>query len=214
MKIFIELKITVENKAISCLKQNESISTDFFCKEHSYFVNTDCEGYHDLNSELTTNKSTLKSLERLLVVVEEQMEYLRSKEVDKDTATYNQVKGQLDKKYKDLTSVLKETSINGQRIVINQEKFDNNLKYDCLSFVFTNWEKWKNYIMDIFRIIFEVNMKSEIEAKLQTLLLWSREVYVDEEDEKEQEKYTILDSVSSKIYGKTFKLCKIPIQSF
>ena len=57
-------------------------------------------------------------------------------------------------------------------------------------------------------------MKSEIESKLQTLLLWSRRANIEGEDEKEQEEYKLLDSVSSKIYGNTFKLCKIPTQSF
>ena len=75
------------NKAISCLKQEESSLTYFFCKEHSYIVDSKSSDYHDLDRELSNTISDLKSMERLLVVVEEQMEYLKSKEINKDMST-------------------------------------------------------------------------------------------------------------------------------
>ena len=56
-------------------------------------------------------------MERLLVVVEEQMEYLKSKEINKDMSTYDKFKEQLDKLYKDLCSILKETSVKVSKLL-------------------------------------------------------------------------------------------------
>ena len=56
-------------------------------------------------------------------------------------------------------------------------------------------------------------MKTEIEAKLKTLLLWSKWIDVNEEQEKEETKSNKIYAVSSKIYGKTLELCKLPTQS-
>ena len=64
-------------------------------------------------------------------------------------------------------------------------------------------------ISGILRLMFEANMKSEIEAKLKTILNWSAGI---EQYKKESKSYSVY-SVPNKIYGKEFMLCKIPTQT-
>ena len=134
------------DKAIAGLKINEDSPAELYCKTHSSSVDPLSEGYRDLNSELKKSKFTLKSLERLLVVVEEQMEYLRSKEINKDIATYNKVKEQLDEVYNGLSGILNEMMMKAKRIIMKQGKISKGSKYDDLSFVKSDYEKWKSYI--------------------------------------------------------------------
>ena len=65
-------------------------------------------------------------------------------------------------------------------------------------------------IFQILKLNFEANMKSEIELKLRTILNWSGIFNQNKEEAKQSQVYP----VKNKIYGKTFGLCKIPIQNF
>ena len=57
--------------------------------------------------------------------------------------------------------------------------------------------------------MYEMNMKAEIEAKLNVILNWSAGI----EQYKEESKSSSVYLVPDKIYGKEFELCKIPTQT-
>ena len=68
------------NKAVTCLKANEDDIAELFCQKHLKSVDPFSEGQHDLNSELNQHIKILKSLENMLIVFQEQMEWVKNEE--------------------------------------------------------------------------------------------------------------------------------------
>ena len=62
-------------KAIMCHKWSNDNPAKLYCDEHSISADQLSEGVYYLDAELRKDKSILISLERLIVVVQEQMEY-------------------------------------------------------------------------------------------------------------------------------------------
>ena len=82
-------------------------------------------------------------------------------------------------------------------------------KYEPLSFVMPDSDKWIQIILGLLRLMFEANMKSEIESRLKAILNWSAGIEIYKEEYKSSSVYSIPDE----IYGKEFELCKIPTQT-
>ena len=94
--------------------------------------------------------------------------------------------------------------------IISEEGNTNKAhKYELVSFVKPDSERCRKSILQVLRIISEINMKSKIESKLNMFLNWSENINEIYEDEMED----LDSSISNKIYGKTFELCKIPTQN-
>ena len=70
-------------------------------------------------------------------------------------------------------------------------------------------EKWIQSILGLLRLMFEANMKSEIDSKLKAILNWSEGIDQYGEESKSRSVYSVPDE----IYGKEFELWKIPTQT-
>ena len=192
------------------LKHSEDTFAELYCEEHSNLINPLSEGQHYFDNEIKVNSSILKSLERLLIVVQEQMEYSASNNTNKDFKECKRVKDELDQEYFSLKNTLNETTLRANQITIIKEmKTAKNSWYEDLSFIKFGYEKWLQNILQILRLIFEANIKSEIEAKLKTILNWSGGIEQYEDEAKSNSVY----SVPNEIYGEEFQLCKIPTQT-
>ena len=115
-------------------KHSNDIPAELYCEEHLHLVDPSSEGQQYLNSELNKDRSALKSLERLLVVVQEQMEYLISENANKDMVTYRKIKKKLEEEYGDLKNTLKDMTVKAKQIII--EFFPNG--------IFTSVVKYSN----------------------------------------------------------------------
>ena len=151
----------------------------------------------------------LRSLERLLIVLQEQMEYLKNSDTDKDMDTQKLIKDEYDKEFYILKNSLLDLTVKAKKIIVAEEKGEKTSKYESLSFVKQDCEKCKKSILQILRFIYEINMKTEIDAKLNTILNWSEGI--DQIDEENKSNFN--NTVPKEIYGKKVKLCKIPIQT-
>ena len=109
-----------------------------YCEEHSNLVGPSSEGQHDFDDELKRDKSALKSLERLLVVVQEQMEYLTSENDNKDMVAYSNIKEKLEEEYVDLKNTLNDMTVKAKQITTKTSKAP---KYEPLSFVMPDSDK-------------------------------------------------------------------------
>ena len=89
-------------KAVMCYIHNTDIPVELYCEEHSNSFDHLSEGINYLDAEMKKYKSILESLERLLVVVQEQMEYLVSENVNKDMIEFNSFNLKLYEEYEDL----------------------------------------------------------------------------------------------------------------
>ena len=137
------------------------------------------------------------------------MEYLIADNPNKDMVAYSSIKERLLEEYENLKNTLNDMSVKAKQIATEEIKTIWTLRYEPLSFVKLDSESWVKSIHEIFRLIFEVNLKLEIDEKLKTILNWSARI-----DQWEEEvKSNLIYSVPEEIYGKEFELCKIPTQT-
>ena len=108
-----------------------------------------------------------------------------------------------------LKNTLNDMTVNAKQIVAKKTITNKPPQYEPLSFVKSDYKKWKQSIFEILRLIFEANLKDEIESKLKTILNWSAGI----EKYKEESKSSLICSVPDKIYGREFELWKIPTQT-
>ena len=195
--------------AIMWYKSKNDTPAELYCEEHSNFIDSSSEGQHYFESELKKDRKALKSLERLLVVVQEQMEYLIGENSNKDMVAYNKIKEKLEEEYGILKNTLNDMTVKAKQITTKKTKTSKAPKYELLSFVMPDSDKWIKSILGILRLMFEASMKYEIDSKLKAILNWS--VGIDQY--KEESKSSSVYSVSDEIYGKEFELCKIPTQT-
>ena len=104
-------------------------------------VGQSSEGQHEFDDELKKDKSALKSLERLLVVVQEQIEYLTSENDNKDMVAYSNIKEKLEEEYGDLKNTLNDMTVKAKQITIKKTKTSKAPKYEPLSFVMPDSDK-------------------------------------------------------------------------
>ena len=104
---------------------------------------------------------------------------------------------------------MRDITIKAKNIAPNKTKNGKSLSYESLTFVKSDSEKWVQSIEKLLRLIFEINMKYEIEERIKAILNWSAGIDEYEEEVKSSLFYTVPD----KVYGKNFDLCKIPTQS-
>ena len=195
--------------AIMWHKRINDTPAELYCEEHSNLVDPSSEGQHYFDSELKKDRSALKFLERLLVVVQEQMEYLISEIANKDMIAYSNIKEKFEEEYGDLKNTLNDMTVKAKQITTKKTETSKAPKYEPLSFVMSDSDKWIKSILRLLRLIFEANMKSEIESKLKSILNWSAGI----DQYKEESKSRSVYSVPDEIYGKEFELWKIPTQT-
>ena len=195
--------------AIMWHKHSNDTPAELYCEEHSNFVDPSSEGQHYFDGELKKDKKALKSLERLLVVIQEQMEYLISENSNKDMIAYSNIKEKLEEEYGNLKNTLNDMIVKATQITTKKIKASKAPKYEPLSFVMSDSDKWIKIILRLLRLIFETNMKPEIEEKLKAILNWSSGINQYKEESKSNSVYSVPDE----IYGKEFELCKIPTQT-
>ena len=148
-------------KAIMWHKSSNDTPAGLYCKEHSNLVDPSSEGQHDFDGELRKDRSTLMSLERLLVVVQEQMEYLISENFNKDMVAYSNIKEKLEEEYEDLKNTLNDMTVKAKQITTNKTKTSKAPKYEPLSFVMPDSNKWIKSILELLRLIFEATQNSK-----------------------------------------------------
>ena len=109
-------------KAIMWYKHKNDTPAELYCEEHSNLIDPSSEGQHYFDGELKKDRKTLKSLERLLVVVQEQMEYLVSENANKDMVAYSSIKEKLEEEYGDLKNTLNDMTVKAKQIITKQTK--------------------------------------------------------------------------------------------
>ena len=139
-------------KAIMWYKRKNDTPAELYCEEHSDLIGPSSEGQHYFDSELKKDRKTLKSLERLLVVVQEQMEYLKSENTNKETAAYSNIKEKLEEEYEDLKNTLNDMTVKAKQITTKKTKTNKLPKYELLSFVMPDSEKMNSKYHRPFKI--------------------------------------------------------------
>ena len=113
------------------LKQN------FIENKHSNSVALINEDLEDFDAELRNDIFILESLEKLLVVVQEQIEFLKADNPKKDMKAYRRIKERLDNEYEKLKNILDDMSDKAKKIITENENIETKRtpRYEPLSFV-------------------------------------------------------------------------------
>ena len=197
-------------RAIMYSKYNDDSQAEFYWDIHSKSVLLPSEQKIDLENELKEDISILESLEKLLIILQEQMKFLEIEKENIDKITYSEIKCQIDGEYEDLLSILNSMINKAKQVIMSEKKTVMIKRYQSVSFVKQLTDKWVESIYKILKLIFEVNMKSEIELKLKMILNWSGIFNKYEEETKQSQVFPVQNS----IYGKKFSLWRIPIQHY
>ena len=122
--------------------------------------------------------------------------------------SYSNIKEKLEEEYGDLKNTLNDMTVKAKQITAKKKR-SKAPKYEPLSFVMPDSNKWIQSILGLLRLMLEANMKSEIDSKLKAILNWSAGI----DQYKEETKSSSVYSIPDEIYGKEFELCKIPTQT-
>ena len=108
---FGELKCTqldCWNEAIMCQEINSNYPAELFCNIHSKSVDPSRGNLHNFEAGLKKDIEALESMEKMLLILQEQMEYIKSKDAVIDIIAYNRVKMQINAEYDDFTTNLND----------------------------------------------------------------------------------------------------------
>ena len=94
-------------------------------------------------------------------------------------------------------------------MLLKRKQKNKTPTYETVSFVKKDSENWVQRIYEILRLIFEVFMKSEIEAELSAIFNWSAGIHQQEQEAN----LNSFNTIDDEIYGKILTLCRIPTQS-
>ena len=98
-------------------------------------VNEPDEVQYFLDEELEEGIVNLESLEKLLIILQEQMEYISNDDASKHYKAYKIVKNQINDEYQALKNTLKEITTRSERINEFEIKANQIPQYEPLSFV-------------------------------------------------------------------------------
>ena len=122
------------NKAIAVSKVKSDTPAQLYCDIHAESIDLSSEELHILETELKEAIGALESMERMLLILQEQMEYMRCKDIDLDKIALERVEGQIVDEYKSLTSNLNEMMVKAKQSTIDGSK-SQALRYESFSFV-------------------------------------------------------------------------------
>ena len=126
-------------------KGNEETPEQLYCKTHFYSYGFCSLPSLKLSHELRLHKVVLKDLERLMILLQERMEYFYIEDNKKDPVPFGEAKDSIDESFKQLQDSLK--SLNSKIKKVNKDSNtkknyeENKLKYESLSFVMYESEK-------------------------------------------------------------------------
>ena len=180
----------------------EQSESKLFWETHLEYIDVSDKNLCSLDGELDKWKLILKVLEKQIVVVQERYHYLFNENTVRDEIMF--------KNYKDIL----EQEINNLKVILGSIKLrarELSFKQDLKSFIFIKIasEKWKEGILKILRIIYDILLKPLAEYLIQIIIN-------ETEEEEKYEGENLMNTagwVPNKIYEKKCKLFSIPFQS-
>ena len=195
-------------KAIMYIKNLGDTSTKVYWEEHTKLYENNSNHFQNLEDELKRNILILKNLEKKLIILEVQMEYIRDKDAGKYYSKYDELIEEIFKEYKSREETLskiiqKAELINKLDIMINKDE-----QYESLLFVEQDSNKWEEHVLSILNMICDIRMNTETNQLLYNILELDKRA---KKSEKEPKKYE-LNYIPEELYEKTFELCRFPTQ--
>ena len=195
-------------KAIMYFKNLGDTSTKLYWEEHTKLSGNNYILLKNLDDEFKRNILILKNLEKKLIILDVQMEYIRDEDAGKHYYKYYKLKEDIFIEYKSLEETLskiiqKAELINKHYIMINKEE-----QYESLLFVEQDSNKWIEHVLSILKMICDIRMNTEIYQLLNNILKLDKRA---KKSEKEPNEYE-LNYIPEELYGKNFELCRFPTQ--
>ena len=208
---FGTLKCTQDNcseTATMCLKFGKDTPAELYWKIHSYEVDPLRKKQYNFDEKLSKQKFILNYLEKLLIVVQEQMGYLNSDNVNLDRIAYNMVKSDINSLYQNLTIMLDDMTQKSKIIAKNEPEVEKPISYESLSSIKVDSKNWVKTVLQLLSLVFEINLRPKVETKVKAILKWSKDW-----GKSEKAKVGSVDLIPEEVYGQEIELCKIPTQS-
>ena len=206
---FENLKCTQQNcneTATIYIKDSIDNPAILYWKDHSYKVR-DSENELSLNRLLSNQISNLNYLERLLIVLQYEMEYLESILFKFDQQESKSYKEKIKNEKDNITNDLNKMAVMSETIICNK-------KGDEKSVDLTNLHRFKDYskhwvrtVFEILKLIYEINLKLKVESEVNMILNLNEEL-----SQSENEKNNKYILIPDETYGEEIDLWKVPTQ--
>ena len=193
----------------SCKVEQKTLY-ELYCKDCLKEHGSDSKSIIELKTDLRLHLIILDELERLLIRLQERIDYFNIKKNKANFALFQKFKGVIDDKFNELNIILKNLAIKCS--LINQKgkktiKSKSQMSYEDLSFIKDDWDKCRNTIFKILWTIPKVWEKNEADSLVQTIVDSKQGVSFEEWTE------SLVESVPDYIYGKQYQLVQLPTQS-
>ena len=190
---------------------NKKIPYKLYCEGHFEVLGSHFLNPINLIYNQRYNTIMLNELERLLIHLQERIEYFNIDNDKKNPDLYQKVKGLIEDNFGELNTLLESLASKWNRISqFSTKNISSNkkMKYEYLSFIKDDCDKCRNTIFNILSVIPEVWVKIESDFLLQVIVDSNEEVKLEEET-----KENLTSLVPDHIYGKEYQLVHIPTQS-
>ena len=147
-------------------------------------------------------------MEKLLIVVQEQVEYILSENANIDQIAYSLAKDDIDSMHRSLTIMLNDMTQKSEIIAKYEPEVEKPINYESLSSIKVDSKNWVKTVLQLLSLVFEINLRPKVESKVKAILKWSKEWR-----QSENAKVGSIDSIPDDVYGQEIELCKTPTQS-
>ena len=190
---------------------NQETPYKLYCEGHFEVFGSHFLSPINLKNNLRYYTIVLNELERLLIHLQEKIEYFNIDSDKKNPDLYQKVKGLIEDNFGELNTLLESLSSKCFRVNLLNTKTissNNKMKYENLTFIKDDCDKCRNTIFNILSMIPEVCVKIESDSLIQVIIDSNGGVSLEEET-----KENLTSSVPDDIYEKEYHLVHIPTQS-
>ena len=150
---------------------------------------------------LFNEKLILNYLEKLLIVVQEQMGYMESDNFKLDQMEYSLDKEDIHIEFKSLTNKLNVMTEMSETIIYNKKGDEKVVDIGYLHRFKDFSEDCVQAVVRLLNLCNEINLKPKVESKVKTILNLNKTL-----SKNENKNINIIDSVPNEIYGQEIEL--------
>lgn len=199
-----------QENAIMYLKANDDTPAELFCDSHIKSSNHSTGELTDIETAKKKTLSKIESLEKMLILLQEHFGYTNYQENHNTDFSFDKLQNIIKDDFESLREDLNQFTEKVKHLENLATEDESLLRYESFSFISEYFKRSLKRIKSILKKIYSMNIKFEVESKINAILDSTKVQDFVDDDEPKHKKFA---SVPEDIYSNT-KLCKIPVQNY